>query len=76
MTKDEIAELIERVASLPEMAQAELIDSISDIETRYTGVYRLNDDERAAVERGFQDLRAGRLVSDEEMAAFWRRHGV
>ena len=76
MTREEIAGLIERVASLPEEAQAELIGSVAEIESRYTGVYRLSDDERAGVERGLRDLREGRLVSDEETAAFWKRHGV
>lgn len=40
-----------------------------DIETRYTLVYRLSDDERAGVERGLADMRAGRFASDEEVAA-------
>jgi predicted transcriptional regulator len=76
MTKEEIADLIERVASLPAEAQAELVDSIAEIESKYGGVYHLNDDERAGIERGLRDLREGRLVSDEDMAAFWKRHGV
>jgi predicted transcriptional regulator len=76
MGKDEIAWLVERVAALPEEAQAELIDSLAEIESKYAGVYRLNDEERAGVQRGLADLREGRLVSDEEMEAFWKRHGV
>jgi len=28
-------------------------------------VYRLNDDERAAVRRGLRELREGRIASDE-----------
>jgi hypothetical protein len=76
MGKDDIAGLIERVAALPEEAQAELADSLAEIEARYAGIYRLNDDERAGIERGLRDLREGRLLSEEDMAAFWKRHGV
>jgi hypothetical protein len=76
MGKDEIAGLIERVAALPAKAKAELADSLAEIEARYAGVYRLSDEERAGIERGLRDLREGRLPSDEEMAAFWKRHGV
>jgi hypothetical protein len=76
MTKSEIATLLERVAAWPEEAHSELAQSIVDIEAKYTGVYRLSDEERASIERGLQDLRSGRLVSDEDMSAFWKQHGA
>ena len=75
MGKNEIAWLIERVAALPEEAQAELVEWLAEIESRYAGVYHLNEDERAGIERGLRDLREGRLVSDEDMAAFWKDMG-
>jgi predicted transcriptional regulator len=73
MDKDEIADLIERVASLPEEAQAELIESIINIETKYTGVYHLSDEERAAVERGLEEMRQGKFASEEEVEAVFNR---
>jgi predicted transcriptional regulator len=76
MGKDDIAWLVDRVAALPEEAQAELLASLEALEAKYVGVYHLNDEERAGIERGLRDLREGRLVSDEDMAAFWKRHGV
>jgi hypothetical protein len=76
MGKDEIAWLIERVSALSEEAQVELFDSLAEIEAKYASVYRLSDEERAGIERGLRDLRDGKLVSDEDMAAFWKRHGV
>ncbi len=33
----------------------------------------LSDDERAGIERGLEDLRAGRFANDEEIAAIFRR---
>ena len=44
--------LLERVASWPEDAQEEFVRSVANIESKHTGVYRLSEDERAAVRRG------------------------
>ena len=37
-------------------------------------VFRLTDDERAAVRKGMEAARRSEFVSDEELAAFYRRH--
>ena len=66
--------LLERVSTWPEEAQAELIQSIIDIETKHFGVYRLSDDERAAVERGLREMREGKFATDEEVAAVFDRY--
>ena len=65
--------LLERAATWPDEAQAELIQSIIEIETRYRGVYHLSDDERAAVERGLDEARRGEFATDEEIANFFDR---
>ena len=36
----------------------------------------MTDEERAAVREGLEQARRGEFVSDEEMEAFWKRHGV
>jgi hypothetical protein len=64
--------LLERVASWPEEAQAELLKSVIDIEARHSGMYHLSDDERAAVEEGLEQAKRREFVSDEEMAAFFQ----
>jgi len=66
--------LLERVADWPEEAQAELAQSIVDIETKHFGVYKLGPDERAAVERALEEMRQGKLASDEDVAAVFNRH--
>lgn len=76
MTIEDIAALLERVASLPDEAQDEVVASLTAIEAKYAGVYRVSDEERAAIERGLTSMREGRLVSEENMAAFWTRRGV
>jgi predicted transcriptional regulator len=68
--------LMERISALPEDAQDELLDHVAIIEARQSGVYRLSDDERAGVRRGLEAAKRGEFVSDEDMAAFFKRHGV
>ena len=60
--------LLERAAHWPEEAQAELVESMIEIETKHANPYRLTDNERAAVRLGLQDMREGRLASDEQVA--------
>ncbi|WP_322514858.1 hypothetical protein SR870_17765 [Rhodopseudomonas palustris] len=71
MTKHGLELLFERVAAWPEAAQQELVDSIADIETRHDVVYRLSEEERAAVGRGLADIRAGRFAGDEAVEALF-----
>ena len=76
MTKTLEALLI-RAAALPEEAQQELADvmaeAMDEIETRQADVYRLTEDERKGVERGLQAMREGKFVSDERLAAIFRK---
>lgn len=67
-----VKEILQNVASWPEEDQEELAELAREIEARRTGVYVLNDEERAAI----ADARAGGLASDEDVAAFWKRHGL
>jgi hypothetical protein len=64
--------LLDRAASWPEEAQGELLRFTIDTEAKHFGVYRLSDQERAAIERGLDDIRAGRFASDEIAALFAR----
>ena len=66
--------LLGLVSTWPEEAQGELMQVIMDIETRHFGVYRLSDDERAAVRRGLEEMRAGKFARDEEVAAVFNRY--
>jgi predicted transcriptional regulator len=68
--------LLDRVSTWPEEAQAELLERAIEIEARQSGVYRLSDEERAAVKKGLEAAERGEFVSDDDMAAFFKRHGV
>jgi hypothetical protein len=66
--------LLERIADWPEEAQAELVQSIVDIETKHLGVYKLDPDERAAIERGLEEMRQSKFASDEQVAAVFNHY--
>jgi len=65
-------DLLERIAALPEDLLGEVAES--EIERWRDDVFRLTDEERAAVRKGMDAARRGEFVSDEELAAFYRRH--
>jgi len=65
--------ILERVASWPEEDQDELAEVAANIEARRIGIYRLAGDERAAVEEGLADMRAGRFATDQEMDAIFKK---
>ena len=71
---DLIETLLERIADWPKAAQAELVQSIADIETRHLGVYKLNADEQATIEQGLEEMRQGKFASDDEVAALFNRY--
>ncbi len=66
--------LLERAETWPDEAQAELVQSVLDIEAKHFGVYRLSEEERAAVREGLEEMRQGNFASDEEVAAVFSRH--
>jgi predicted transcriptional regulator len=64
--------LLERVESWPTEYQEELADFIREVESRRTGIFRLSEDERAAVQEGMEDARRGNFATDEEIEAFYQ----
>jgi len=68
--------LVERIATWPEEAQDQAVESLLSIEARYVGGYKMAPDERTAVLEGLAEADRGEFVSDEEMAAFFKRHGL
>jgi hypothetical protein len=71
--KQHIKEILSRVENWPEEDQAELVEVAREIEARRTGVYVLDAEEEAAIREALKD---DKFVSEEEMAAFWKRCGV
>lgn len=65
--------LIDRAASWPEEAQADLLRFMIDTEAKHFGVYRLSDEERTAIRRGLEDAAQGRFATDEQIAELFAR---
>jgi predicted transcriptional regulator len=75
MTKEQISSVLNSVRSWPQ-DQEELVELAREIEARRTGIYVMNDEERAAVREGLEQAMRGEFVSDDEMDAFWKKYGV
>ncbi len=65
-------DLLRKVETWPEEDQNELAAIAREIEARRTGVYVLSEDEQTVI----AEARREAFVSDDEAAAFWRRHGI
>jgi hypothetical protein len=68
--------LLEQVETWPEEDQAELAEYAREIEARRTGVYRMSDEDRAAVRKGLAQADRGEFVLDEVISDADKRHGL
>lgn len=71
-----LEEAIARVRELPDEGQDEAAEILLSLAARKGEPVRLDDDTRAAVRAGIAQARRGAFVRDEDMAAFFKRHGV
>ena len=62
-----------RAAEWPKRAQEELVHSMTEIETRYSHLYHVSEDERLALERSEEDVRSGRFASDADVEEVFNR---
>lgn len=65
-------DILKKVSEWPVEDQEELAELAREIEARRSGVYELSDSERAAI----LDARRSAFASDEQVTAFWKRHGL
>jgi hypothetical protein len=73
-TKDQLQSLIWRAAELPAEEPAELLQSLVEIDPQYQDIYRVYDDERAALARSGDDMRHRRFASDEAVDKIFARY--
>ena len=69
-----LREIVERAETWPEEAQEEAIATLQAIEAEFTEPYELTDDDRKAIDRGLEDVRRGRIASDEEVNRLFARY--
>jgi predicted transcriptional regulator len=69
-------EAIKKVRELPDSAQDEAAEMLLSVAAKQGDPIKIDDDTRAAIQEGRAQARRGEFVSDEDMAAFFNRHGV
>jgi predicted transcriptional regulator len=76
MTRDEITSVLERVRTWPKERQEDLARIALLIEARDVEIKPEDDATRAAIAEGLAQARRGDFVPDDEMAAFFKSHGL
>ena len=71
-----LEEAIAKIRELPEGDQDEAAAMLLSVTSKNAEPVELDDETRAAIREGRKQARHGEFVSDKEMAAFFRRHGV
>ena len=71
-----LEEAIKKVRELPEADQNEAAEMLLSVASKSDAPVRLDDETRAAIREGQAQARRGEFVSDKDMAAFFKRHGV
>jgi len=67
---------IEKVRRLPEDRQVYVAEILEQIAAAVCGPFVVPDSHRAAVLEGLAEAERGEFVSDEEMAALWKKCGL
>jgi hypothetical protein len=70
-----LQEAIERVLQLPEAVQDEAAEILLSVASKRAEPVYLDDETRKAVREGKAQASRGEFASDDEMAAFFKRHG-
>ncbi len=63
-----LKDLLPRIDAWPSEDQEALVEAARGIEAERTGVYQATADELGAIDRGLEDVRAGRLAAVEALA--------
>jgi hypothetical protein len=71
-----LEDAIEKVRQLPADRQAYVAEVLEQIAAAGSEVFPVPDGHRAAVLEGLEQAERGEFVSDDEMAALWRRCGL
>jgi predicted transcriptional regulator len=67
---------IAKLRELPEADQDEAAELLLLLAEKNAEPVKIDDETRAAIQEGVEQARRGEFVSDEDMAAFFKRHGV
>jgi hypothetical protein len=78
MTREQVREILDRVLTWPPKRQQDAVQVLAAMEQQDASAYRLTDEQAAEVEHRRSDFAAGKehYVTDEEMAALWKKCGL
>ena len=71
-----LEQAIEQVRGLTEDEQNEAAEILLSLMAKRHEPMSLDEETRAAINEGLEQARRGEFVSDEEMAAFFKRRGL
>lgn len=71
-----LQDAIKKVKELPDNEQEAVAVVMLEMAAAETPLVHLDDETRAAVREGTAQARRGEFVSDKDMKAFFKRHGV
>jgi truncated hemoglobin YjbI len=71
-----LEDAIEKVKRLPEDQQAYVAEVLEQIAAAGSDPFVVQEEHRAAVLEGLEQAERGEFVSDEEMAALWKKCGL
>lgn len=74
MTKEDFDRILDRARHWPDSLRDKAAEVLLEIEALGSERIVLSDDERRGVERGLDDVRAGRFATDEEVSALFARY--
>lgn len=69
-------EAIKKVRELPDSVQDDAAEMLFSVAAKQGEPVRLDAETRAAIREGMAQARRGEFVSEEDMQAFFERHGV
>jgi hypothetical protein len=68
-----LSDILVRAETWPEAARKDLLRAAEIIEREKVGVYKLNAEERTAVDLGLADVEAGRFASKDEIEDLFKK---
>ncbi len=71
-----LEDAIEKIRKLPEERQAYAAEVLEQIAAAGSDLFIVPEEHRAAVLEGFEQAGRGEFISDDEMAALWKKCGL
>jgi|EndMetStandDraft_7_1072992.scaffolds.fasta_scaffold75539_2 hypothetical protein len=76
MTREDVTAILERVRTWPDERQEDLAQIALQLEQQDQAEYSLTDEQVRQVQHIREQVRAGMIASDDEIAALWKKCGL